>query len=408
MHRLIRRVRRTHASEHGVVATMLAVLLGTGVFFGAGALVIDVAQLSLERTELQSGADAGSWAIAMRCVRNSADCTTAAQNAVAQTYAVKNIKRRLVDSQICLTGVPGQACSAWNSPTACPPTSVTGGKSVEVRTSTRMSSGSTLLPPTFAGKLSGTPYAGAKVGACGRVAWGPPSITKVFALGISLCDWQRMTGNGTVFYGPLAGLTGQLGLFPFLGLPAPNASAEGAVAQVVSVSAAGLPLPSCTTPINLTKPRGWTWLYDNNMNPPDANCELSLKVGDEPRGFALSGLLAGLPCRNRLQTLYATRQPVLVPIFDDIEPALLSLTPSYRIAGFASFVVTGYDALIPGVTQAAANLLSPGGVPSLLQKALCTVSACAYGYFTRTVVPVDNPLFGSGADFGATVIGRTG
>ncbi|MBL7262184.1 TadE/TadG family type IV pilus assembly protein [Paractinoplanes lichenicola] len=407
--RVWRRALRRHGSENGVVAAMLAVLLSTGVFFGTGALVIDVAQLSLERTELQSSADAASWAVAMRCVRNAADCTMAAQSTVAQTYTTKNIKRGSADSQICLTGVTGQTCSTWSSTTACPATTVTGGKSVEVRTSTKLSSGSTLLPPTFAGTLSGTTYTGTRVGACGRVAWGPPAISKVFALGISLCDWQRMTNNGSTYYGPLVGLLGQLGLFPFLGLPAPTAAAESAIAQVLPAAVLGLPLPSCTTPtVNLSKPRGWTWLYDNSLNPPDANCELSLNIGDEPRGFVLSGLAAGAACRNRLQTLYTTRQPILVPIFDQIEQTLLSLAPTYRIAGFAPFVVTGYDTLIPGVLQSVANLLSPGGVPSLLEKALCTISSCIYGYFTRTVVPIDNPVFGTGSDFGATVIGRTG
>ncbi|GAB2625694.1 hypothetical protein Aab01nite_16030 [Paractinoplanes abujensis] len=402
-----RRALRRHGSEDGLVAAMLAVLLSTGVFFGTGALVIDVAQLSLERTELQSGADAASWAIALNCVRVPANCTTAAQSTVASTYTTKNIKRGAADSQICLTGVTGQTCSAWSSLTTCPATTVTGGKSVEVRTSTKLSSGSTLLPPTFAGTLSGSTYTGTRVGACGRVAWGPPGRTKVFALGISLCDWQRMTNSGTTYYGPLVGLVGQLGLFPFLGLPAPTAAAEGAIVQVTGLSAAGLPLPSCTTPtLNLTKPRGWSWLYDNSLNPPDANCEIGVDVGDEPRGFLLANLTVGANCRNRLQTLYTTRQPVLVPIFDQIEAVLLSATPAYRIAGFAAFVVTGYSSL-GGLLGSAANLLSPGGVPSLVQNVLCTLN-CIYGYFTRTVVPIDNPVFGTGSDYGATVIGRTG
>ncbi|MCO8269830.1 Tad domain-containing protein [Actinoplanes sp. TRM 88003] len=401
---------RRSDSEHGAVAALFAVMVSTGVVIAMGALVIDVGQIALERQELQNGADSASWTIAAKCINKPADCTMAKMSLVASDYATRNTKDGTADAQICLSNQTAQ-CTAWKSPGACATTTVTGGTSVEVRTSTRTGSGATsttLLPPAFASAMSGSVSSGVMAGACGRVAWGPPGITKVFALGISMCDWKRMTGNGTQFYGPLDPLLSQLGLYSMLGLNPPTASAEGAIAQVLPAAVLGLPLPSCTTPVNLTEPRGWTWLYDNSLNPPDANCEISLKVGDLPRGFALSGLLAGKPCRDRLQAIYASKQPVLIPIFDQIEQTLLSLAPTYRIAGFAPFVLTGYDTLLPGVLTSVANLLQGNGLPSVLQKLLCTISACIYGYFTKTLVPVDLPNFGTGPDFGATIIGRTG
>ncbi|WP_250004465.1 Tad domain-containing protein [Actinoplanes sp. M2I2] len=399
-----RRASRRHGSEHGAVAALFAVMVSTGVIITMGALVIDVGQIALERQELQTGADTASWSIATKCIAKPADCTMAKQSVVAQDYANRNTKDGSADAQICISSLSAQ-CTAWNSPAACPATTITGGTSVEVRTSTRTGA-STLLPPAFAGAMSGSASTGVTAGACGRVAWGPPGLTKVLALGFSMCDWKRMTQNGTTFYGPLSPLLSQLGLYSVLGLPAPTASAESAIPAVLPASILGLPLPSCTSPFDLTEPRGWVWLANNDLSPPDANCEISLKVGDRPRSQLLSGLTQGIACAGRLQAQLASRQPVLVPIFDDIAP-LISLTPTYRIAGFAPFVFTGYTALIPGLLSGVGSLLN-GGVAGLLQSVLCGTSQCILGYFTKTLVPVDIPSFGTGPNFGATVIGRTG
>ena len=45
----------------------VAVLIGGGVLFGMGALVIDVGQLYQNRAELQNGADAAALAVAKSC-----------------------------------------------------------------------------------------------------------------------------------------------------------------------------------------------------------------------------------------------------------------------------------------------------------------------------------------------------
>ncbi|MBU2664190.1 hypothetical protein KOI35_11875 [Actinoplanes bogorensis] len=404
--RVMRRIRHRHASDHGVVAAMIAVLCATGMFFGMGAIVIDVNQIALERAELQSGADAASWAIAVHCIDDPTKCTVAGQTATATKYTNSNIKRGVADAQFCIYTT---SCSGitWGSPITCPTTTITGGTSVEVRTSTRLANGSTLLPPSFAGTLSGMTYTGQKVGACGRVAWGPVTQSKVFAMGISLCDWKRMTNNGTAFYGPVTSLLGQLGLYSVLGLPSPTASIDSAIPTVLPASVLGLPLPNCGI-TQLTTPRGWVWLGNNDYSSPDANCEITLKVGDLPRSFLLSGLTQGLLCANRLQQILAARQPVLIPIFDQIEQTLLSVAPTYRIAGFAPFVFTGYTSLLSGLLTGVGSFLQTGGVPSLLQSTLCGASQCIYGYFTKSLVPVDTPVFGTGPDYGATIIARTG
>jgi len=58
---------RLRHDERGVVAAIVAILLGTGVLLGMGALVIDVGQIYQERAELQNGADAAALAVAESC-----------------------------------------------------------------------------------------------------------------------------------------------------------------------------------------------------------------------------------------------------------------------------------------------------------------------------------------------------
>jgi Putative Flp pilus-assembly TadE/G-like len=404
LRRAARCARRRVGSEHGAVAAIVAALLSGGVLIGLGAVVIDVGQLYVEREELQTGADAASWKIALNCVAATSACTAGTQTPVAVAYARRNAKDGQADAQVCLNGV---ACPSWSTAVTCPPlgTPAAGrsvGNYVEVRTATRTSSGATLLPPTFAGALAGGGYRGKQVGACARVSWGPPVVDKVFAMGFSYCDWKRMTANGTVAYGPAGTLVGSTGLLPMLGLPTALAGDVSAVPQVLPLSVAGLPVPSCSL-LEPTVPRGYAWLGNPDLSGPDSSCMIDAAVGDSPRSFVLSGLLVGTWCAQQMQTLRATGQPVMVPIFDAIQPALLTLAPAYHIIGFAAFVVTGYAGLL-GI--GAPSALGPLGTVAAV---LCgTTSSCVYGYFTRALVPTAGPVFGTGINLGATVIGRTG
>jgi Flp pilus assembly protein TadG len=401
--------RRRRDRDQGAVATVLAALLAGGVVMGMGAVVIDVGQLYVEREQLQTGADAASMAVALSCIRGNT-CTNAAQTATAVSYAGKNAGGdQKAAAQICLnnTGCP----SPWNTAITCPamftpPAGQSIGKYVEVRTSTLTASGGTLLPPTFAGALSGLNYQGKQVGTCARVNWGPPIVTKVFALGVSLCDWKRMTGNGTVFYGVLGSALSGLGLYTTIGLPNPVGGNDSALVKSGSLVLLNSVAPYCMTPADTTVPRGYAWLMDNNFNPPDAKCLITLTVGDLPRASLLN--LNVIACLNQLQTYIQARQPVLVPIYDRILPAVLSLAPQYRIVGFAPFVPTGYYDIIGGLFKTINSVLT-GALPQGINDALCLTSACVTGYFTKSLVPVTRPTgFGTGQDFGATVVGRTG
>jgi Flp pilus assembly protein TadG len=58
---------RLRRDERGVVAVIVAILLGAGVLTGMVALVLDVGQIYQERAELQNGADAAALGVAKSC-----------------------------------------------------------------------------------------------------------------------------------------------------------------------------------------------------------------------------------------------------------------------------------------------------------------------------------------------------
>ncbi|BCY06957.1 Tad domain-containing protein [Actinoplanes sp. L3-i22] len=426
--------------EHGVITALVAVLAGTGVLLGMAALVIDIGALYAEREQLQSGADAASWKVAQACAATadnnlvSASCTVALQKNNAQQYADKNAKDLHSDMQLCIytvsatgtttldPGCPG----AWNTPITCPALPVSSGpfKYVEVRTTTKNADNSTVVPPLFGSGIAGTPYTGAKMGACGRVAWGVPAVTDTFALGISKCDFLRITGNYTKYFAPpLLGALNPLlqgtGVYSLLGLSSPTTDYIAISNGILSTSCATNPAETVS---------GWAWLGQPNgstallglvaVNSPNATCGLTNipatngSADSWVGGFtiSLSNASAATACINRLNALVASGQPVLVPIFDR-GVALLNLLPSfYRVIGFAPFVVTGYETLGSGLGSLLTGLFT--SLPSVVtgvQKTLCALQSCIYGYFTKTLITSHIPTqFATSPNFGAMMIGRTG
>ncbi len=414
-----RRRREERDSEHGAVAAIVAIMLGSGVLLGSGALVIDVGMLYVDQEQLQSGADAASFKIAMNCAKNSAVCTSAAQTAVAVTYAAKNAQSGAGAAQICLNGL---SCPTWKTGQTCralptPPAGTFVGSYVEVRTTTLLANGSNLVPPVFAQTLPGMAgYQGSQVGECARVNWGPPADPgRVFSLGISQCDWNRMTnpiyGYNGGFFGPVANLLSQVGLYSLLGLAPPVAGSDQGIAAVLPLVALTLALPSCTTPASLTVPRGYTWLNSTDGTTADSTCSIDVAVGDYAQSTILSGLTVGAShaCSTRLLAARTTGQPVLVPIFDTLQQSVLTVAPAYHIVGFAPFVVTGYTGLLGGLLSGVGSLLSGGGLAPSVAAILCGVGNCIYGYFTKSLVPESHATFGPPSSYyGATVISRTG
>lgn len=405
--------------EHGAIGMMLAVLLSGGVLFGMGAVVVDVGHLYVEREELQSGADAASWKIGLTCASDATKCTSALQSPVATSYAEKNARDHLANAQICLSSSPATCPATWQTPAACPTlsapaTGYSNGTYVEVRTSTLAAAGKTVIAPLFARATKGSAYAGKRVGACARVSWGPPAHTSVFALGISLCDWKRMTGNGVTYYGLLDPLLQDIGLFNILGLTPPVSGVDSAIPEGGGILAftTNKPATSCTTPINVNDPRGYAWLRDTAGNLPSTpDCLVDLNVGDWARSFSiLSAFVWNQNCKQKLHD-YAGKKTLLVPIYDAMSQVPPATSASYHIVGFAPFVVTGYNGNMGPIGSILNSLFTANNIFKLLTDVLCGLVAgtgCVYGYFTKSLVTQSNPQFGTGTNYGATIIGRTG
>jgi Flp pilus assembly protein TadG len=410
VHRLTGRLRRRRApglrDDHGAIATVVALMLSSGVLLGMGALVVDVGRLYVEREQLQSGADAASWKIALSCIAGNT-CTNAAQAANAVDFAKKNANDNAADAQVCLSGT---TCAAWKTNATCPatPSASTGGSSVEVRTSTVTSSGSTIIPPVFAGTLPGISYAGKQTGACARVSWGVPVLTRSLALAMSLCDWGRITGQGTKFAGlPLVGnLLDQAGVYAIAGQPNPTGTIDNAV---VGNTPLGVNLTLCTSGWpSLTAPRGYAWLKPTDA---DGDCYFSPGIGDWVGSFNPLDLTSlqqnsavANSCSAELKRLRNSGQPVLVPLYDQ-NFGITQYLATYHIVGFAPFVITGYQSILPGLVSAVSTVTNV--LPSV-STLLCGVANCIYGYFTKALVPAARPVFGTGSNYGATMIGRTG
>jgi hypothetical protein len=335
----------TRDDDRGAVAVLVAVLLSGGVLLGMGALVIDVGLLGAEREELQSGADAAAWGVALACQTDPATCADqaprlAAANAKDATAGTSTV----VCSDAC-GGVP----RARTAP--CPPLpDALTGPFTEVRTTTRTPGGGTLIPPVLA---RGDGYGSA---ACSQVVWGPPGHADAITLGVSLCDWKTGTNDGADL--PGAG-------------------------QVLAPEDIGAPATGCgaTVPVDRQPTAGYSW-----FTADPAECRRNAQVGaDWPRP------LLARPCPQVLDDAIASGRPIVLPLTDAVLPLSAELTRDYRIAGLAALEVTGYRA---GADS--------GGDP-------CPgVTDCIRGRFTTTLVPVHAALPTDDRNYGATLISRIG
>jgi len=190
---------RYRPGDRGAVSALVAVLLSGGVLLGMGAIVVDAGQLYAERQQLLAGADAAAMSAAYSCA-DSGTCPAAGTLAAAQQAANQNAADGTSNVSLLCGRVRGTGFGSCPRPanlTRClgsPPDDL---NFVQVATSTRTSSGKTVLPPAFAGALLGPSYQGTTVGACSQVSWGAAQqLDDVFPLMISRCAWQKATGNG--------------------------------------------------------------------------------------------------------------------------------------------------------------------------------------------------------------------
>ncbi|MGR6322741.1 pilus assembly protein TadG-related protein [Micromonospora soli] len=358
--RLLRARLTAAGADRGAVALTVGLLLSTGVLLGMAALVVDVGNLYVERGQLQNGADGGALRIGQLCATDPVGCSRSGTDltVVAESYAERSANDDAAAATVCGRGGPLSACPAWQDRlTDCvgpPPESV---DYVEVQTSTRTGDGSTVLPPFFAQAVVGG-YQGAEVGACSRVAWGPPATANTLAMTISACDWNRYTGNGA--FPP------DVRSFPVYNEDASTTCPPG------SGSAGG-------------GPGGFRFLKD-----ADDDCRTTSTIGDGRR--ANTGDSRPTSCRNKpLEDLVTAGRPILVPVFGEITGG--GGNADYLVSGFAAFVITGWQ--LPGL-----DVPPTGG-------SLCDAGeSCVYGYFTEMVVPGGGAI--GGPDLGARVVAPIG
>jgi len=353
----------------GGIATLVAIFLTGGVLLGSGALVVDVGRLYAERQELQNGADAAATAIAEECARTPSTCATSAPT-LADRYANQNAK----DGASTVSVICGSAAGTGLAPCPAPTAGLTGcvgqlpagTKYVEVRTRTRLSDGSTLLPSTFSTSLLGhADYEGTNVGACARAAWGPPSQARGMAVTISVCEWNQMTSGGTVF-----------AVDPAQG--SPPASAE----KIIYLHTTSGALTCPAGPSGWNAPGGFGWLDENN-----GPCATDIDADGGYGGG--TGASASDACKTALAAAAATPHVLPVPIYDGVHGT--GTDTIYHLAGVASFVLTGYA--VPGVRRSS----------SLTGRHWCSGDEkCLYGYFTRSLLPSTADL--GGQERGGSVV----
>lgn len=291
-------MRRLARDDEGAVAVLVAILFGGGVLLGMGALVIDVGLIAHEREQLQGGADAAAWAVAVSCTRTPGTC--ADQAPLAQRQADGNARdgRSAAALTVCTTGC-GTVARTRTEPCPALPAGLTSSFA-EVRSTTREADGGTLLPPVLAQSLAGG-YAGTSVSACAQVAWGSPATGTVLALGVSHCAWAAATSGGADY-------------------PSPS----------------GVLLPGGTQPdgCGASVPAGWQAPTGYTSFAVDPGCQRTIDAAD-----TVEKPVAPESCAGALSAARSEGEPILLPVTDAVQAG------QYRVSGFAAFVVEDEDPL---------------------------------------------------------------
>jgi len=357
---------RLRRDERGVVAAIVAILLGAGVLTGMCALVIDVGQIYQERAELQNGADAAALAVAKSCALGA--CTPGVAGQLADGNASALTGGREGVALVCGSGSLGSCPTSTGSITDCPPPPA-GTNFVDVYTQTQTASGS-LLPPVFATTLLGnSSYQGTTVHACAQAEWGAPSAATADALTISACEWDQATQQGTV-YAPAP---------PYSQNAVPAASFD----EVLTLNP-GNDVGCATEPAGADGPGTFGWAA-----AATGNCTLPVSGLSFPAG---TGPSVSASCQAVLQNAQQSQIPILVPVY----VSLNRTSGTYVLQGFADFVVTGYN-LPPGFF--AADWLNPAN-------SCQGTDYCLTGYFVQGIIPATGSL--TGTELGASVIDLTG
>jgi Flp pilus assembly protein TadG len=364
-------------SERGAIGVLVAVLIGSGVLLGMGALVIDVGRLYQNRAELQNGADAAALAVAKSCVTGTCTPSIAAQYGNVNASNLTGRTAYVNVNQICGVSGTGFVGTGTCNGTlkACPKNPAAGTNYVDVQTHTEMANGSYLLPPVFARALAGNgSYKGSTVYACAQAEWGAPSTANAFAVTFSACTWDKDTGQGTTFAPPPP--------YPPNSLPA--ASLDQVILLHTTKSNTGCP----TEPAGADAPGNFGWTSDTG------NCSVTISNGTYGGS---TGVSVSQDCADAIYSDWTNKTLVFLPVYTIVSGNGNNAT--YTLKGFAAFVITGYN--LPGAKS------HGQGNDWLNSKNNCKGSnVCINGYFTQGLIPSLGSIGGS--NLGAYIVKLAG
>lgn len=173
--------------DSGAVSILVTFLIVGGVVIGLLAMVIDVGRLFNERRVLVNGSDAAALAVARECALDETQCDTSVLP-LASNLADANAGPDAVSDleELCGSGDLGACRTLRDHPWEC--LSAEGYPNyVRVRTTTRESDGSSLVPSVFARAFS---FDGQGMWSCSQAIWGTARGANVtFPLALSACDY---------------------------------------------------------------------------------------------------------------------------------------------------------------------------------------------------------------------------
>jgi hypothetical protein len=284
-----------------------------------------VGSLYGERRQLQNSADAGAFSLAQDCSVNAAACNTSgASIAGLVDDNADDGASGIAGVCIAMGGVKSGQCTGGGGLTDCLPAPGVTDNYVEVRTSTRTSSGGTLLPPFFAQALVGG-YSGTTVGACSRVAWGGPKrLTSAIPLTISTCEFDHYVNSDSDYAPPPP-------YPPTTGASWPDASFEHVLFFHDTTNALADSCPAGQAGSDDPISGGFGWLESDS-------CDVTSDVED---WFDASpGTSPGSDCRAA-EFAASYGQLVDLPIYDGTNE-LNGANGQYHMRGYVAFVLTGY------------------------------------------------------------------
>lgn len=338
-------------------AVLIWVALSLVLLLGVGALVIDVGAIYVEKRQLQNGADAAALAVAQDCA--GGDCGAA--TSMAETYAGLNAKDGVSAVDVLCGDAPGLPACAEPAPAGAQG----AGGWVRVGTRTETPDGgdqvSFVLAPIM-GALTGGTYRQQAV-----AAWGPMAGGALTPLVFSQCEYEQYGGD----------VTASPPTFP-AGVHAITFHGTNPASVACGTGPSGLDLPGG---------------FGRVIAP---NCEADLTTGAWVRVDTGNNLAAGC------DVISWRDSEVLVAVFDTLRG--VGSNGEYRIAGFVGFHVLGYRIVASGGGGGVQRWTAPG------YEAACTPSSPSDSYlcgeFTR--ITTSGSDFGTGPDFGATVVKMAG